>query len=151
MQASEKARVLLVDDSDSTDALIVAILRREFHIDVATDGREALEKLKTGRYAALLLDLRIPVLDGFQLLEHLERSDRDLLRRTIVVTAAVSPKDLARVEPYPVFGVISKPFEVEDLLNAVKTCCGHGGSGLGKFVSSGVILLLADLLRHRWM
>lgn len=151
MPASEKPRVLLVDDSDSTNALIVAILRREFDVDVATDGREALGKLQTGRYAALLLDLRIPILDGFALLEHLSKTDGELLQRTIVVTAAVAPRDLDRVKPYPVFGIIAKPFEVDALLNAVKSCTGRGGAGLGHIVSGGMVLLLADFLSRRWM
>lgn len=151
MSTSEKARVLLVDDSESTNALIVAILRHDFEIEVATDGREALEKLKTGQWAAVLLDLRIPFVDGFALLDHLNRNDAELLRRTIVVTAAVSPRDLNRVKPYPVFGMIAKPFEIDALLNAVKTCCGRGGRGLGNLVSGGVVFLLADLLSRRWM
>ncbi len=151
MTASEKERVLLIDDSDSTNALIIAILRRDFAVDVATDGREALEKLKTERYGAVLLDLRIPLLDGFGVLEHLHQNNGALLRRTIIVTAAVSQRDMARVKPYPVYGVITKPFEVDSLYSAVKACCTEGGSGFGPLVSNGVILLLADLLAQRWM
>lgn len=149
MSSSEKARLLLVDDSESNNALIKAILR-EYEVDIATDGSEALTKLKANRYASLLLDLRIPLVDGFGVLDYLSKENDELLRRTIVVTAAVSPRDLGRVKPFPVFSVIAKPFEIETLLNTVRSCIGRGSQTVGNIVSGGVALVIADLLRH-WM
>jgi DNA-binding NarL/FixJ family response regulator len=74
--------------------------------------------------------------------------DPAVLRSVLVVTAARSLADMNRVQAYDVCAVIGKPFDVEVLLNAVKQCAGFTPSG-GNLMTSGVILLLADFLRHR--
>jgi two-component system, sensor histidine kinase and response regulator len=149
MSLAEKPRVLLVDDSEATNALITAVLRRDFDVEVVTDGREAIERLTTSRYAVVLLDLRIPAVDGFGVLEFARKQDGDLLHRTIIVTASVTPRELDRVKPYPVFGVVAKPFEVGTLLNTVKSCAGRSALAFGAMLSGGVALLIADLLRQK--
>ena len=101
---------------------------------------------------AVLLDLRMPQLDGFGVLEFVKVNRPDLLARILVLTAALSKREMDRVKEYAICGVISKPFEVETLLAAVKTCAGGNGSTLGTFFSSSMLLLLADLLsRQKWM
>lgn len=149
----EKPLVLIADDNEATCALVTAILRREFDVEVATDGTEAIEKLRVRQYACVLLDVRMPHVDGFAVLECLQQERPDLLASVIVLTAAVTKTELERVRRFPVCDVIRKPFEVETLLEAVKHCATRGNHTLhrGPLLSSGVILLLADLLRQRWM
>src|ERR1700682_5250361 len=154
MSKSEKPSVLLVDDNEATCTLITALLRRDFEIEVVNDGAEAMESLKTRQYAAILLDLRMPAPDGFAVLQFLTEHAPDVVKRVLVLTAALSPQELARAHPYPTCGVSAKPFEVEALLAAVKQCVngGDGGSLSNVFATGGpVLLLLADLLRQRWM
>ncbi len=151
MDKSEKPLVLLVDDNEPTCTLMTALLQKDFLVDVAIDGREAIDKLRTKSYGAIILDLLMPHLDGYGVLEFLKNKNPELLRRVLVVTAALSPTDIRRVHEYEVCALISKPFEVETLLNAVKQCAHDPTSFRGTFLSSGVILLLADLLRQRWM
>ena len=149
MSRIEKPAVLLVDDNEATCTLVTAILQREYAVDVANEGNEALETIKTRNYAAILLDLRMPGLDGFGVLDALRKNNPDLLHRVIVVTASLAAKDMDRLKPYDVRGVVAKPFEVETLLNAVRSCDNpDGGARMHQFFSSGVILLLADLLRQ---
>ena len=50
-----------------------------------------------------------------------------MLGRVIVVTASLSPGELSRVRGYPIHGLIPKPFEVDTLQIAVRTCAGVGG------------------------
>lgn len=145
----EKPYVLLVDDNEATCTLIIALLRRDFHVDVATDGIEALERLKTANYAAILLDLRMPHMDGFAVLEHLHTNRPEILSRVIVLTAALSGRELERIKDFPVCNLVAKPFDVDALLSAVRTCAGVGGTGFSNVLSSGVILLLADLIQRR--
>jgi two-component system, response regulator, stage 0 sporulation protein A len=153
MSRIEKPYVLLVDDNEATCALMTALLQREFAVQVAGDGYDALEQLKTRRYDAILLDLRMPQLDGFGVLDHLREHSPDTLKRVIIVSAALHDREVERLGNYEVHGVIRKPFEVEVLIDTVKTCAGTASGGFGKaFVSSTpVILLIADLLRQtRW-
>lgn len=153
MSRVEKPYVLLVDDNEATAALITALLQREFALETAHDGADAIEQLKTRKYAAILLDLRMPHVDGFGVLDHLRENDPEMIKRVLVVSAALGQRELDRLANYSVCGVIRKPFEVELLLDAVKSCAGNGGGGFSNvlYTSTPVILLIADLLRQtRW-
>jgi CheY-like chemotaxis protein len=151
MSRPEKSFVLLVDDNEATGTLVTAILHRDFNVEIATDGLEAIDRLKTGNYEVILLDLRMPQLDGYGVLDFIRAQRAELLGRTIVLTAALGDRELQRVKEFDVFGVIAKPFDVETLLAAVRSCAGGGGNPLGTILSSGMILLIADFLRQRWL
>jgi CheY-like chemotaxis protein len=146
----EKPFVLLADDNEATCTLIKALLRADFVVDVASDGAEAIEKLKRRQYAAILLDLLMPVLDGYAVLDFLKEERADLLRRVLVVTASLSTRHLQRVQEYAVFGVISKPFEVDVLQAAVRQAAGEPDPPpmRGPLLSGGMILLLGELLKR---
>jgi len=153
MSRNEKPYVLLVDDNEATCALMTALLQREFAVETAFDGFDAIERLKTRQYAAILLDLRMPRLDGFGVLDHLREHAPDTVKRVLIVSAALHEREVERLRGYDVCGVIRKPFEVEALLDAVKSCAGMNGGGFGNVLASStpVILLIADLLRQtRW-
>jgi CheY-like chemotaxis protein len=147
----EKPFVLLADDNEATCTLIQALLRNDFVVEIARDGHEAIEKLQRRQYAAILLDLLMPIADGYAVLDHLTSQHPDLLRRVLVVTASLATREMQRLRTYPVRAVITKPFEVEALQHAVRECAGIGGSEpflRAPLISGGMLLLLADLLRH---
>jgi CheY-like chemotaxis protein len=146
----EKPFVLLADDNEATCTLIRALLQNEFAVEIASDGHEAIDKVKRRPYAAILLDLLMPIADGYTVLDFLKSERPELLRRVLVVTAAVSPRDLKRVSDYPISGVVAKPFEVDVLQGAVRRCAhDQGQSDLSTPLMSGsMLLLLADLLRR---
>ncbi|HVE70762.1 MAG TPA: response regulator [Thermoanaerobaculia bacterium] len=146
----EKPFVLLAEDNDATCTLIQALLRNEFVVDIARDGLQAIEKLKSRHYAAIVLDLRMPIADGFAVLDFMAAERADLMSRALVVTASLSPRELERVSQYPVAGVIRKPFEVDVLQNAVRRCAQpHGEPHFrAPLLSGSMLLLLADLLRR---
>ena len=151
MPNTEKPSVLLVDDNEATRTLIIALLHRDFQVDSATDGIEAIEKLRTNQYASILLDLRMPQQDGFGVLEFLQANNPDRLRTVLVVTALLTKNEIERAKAFGVCGIITKPFDVEDLVGAVKQCVGDTGGKLGNVfcTSTPMILLIADLLRQR--
>src|SRR5436305_7388639 len=111
MSTVEKPFVLLIDDNEATCTLITAVLHRDFTVDVAGDGNEAIEKLRTNHYAAILLDLRMPQADGFTVLEFLEEHAPRSLRSVVIVTAALSPAEVARAKAFNVCTIVSKPFD----------------------------------------
>lgn len=151
--AEQRHTVLLIDDNEATCVLIHAILQSEFTCDQAADGAEAVEKLKTNRYAAILLDLKMPHLDGFGVLTFLRDNFPDRLGSVLIVTAALMAKELKAVEEFKVCGVIRKPFHVEELLESVKKCVSGSddrATGGAFYRSSAVLLFLADLLQSRW-
>ena len=146
----EKPFVLLADDNEATCTLITALLQGEFVVDVATDGSEAIEKLKKRQYAAILVDLLMPVVDGFAVLDYVRDQRPDLLRRVIIVTASLSARQMKRVREYDVYAVVAKPFEVDVLQAVVHEAA--GGTDAPPFgaplLSSGVIFLIGELLRR---
>src|SRR5258706_9972657 len=144
MSSVEKPFVLLIDDNETTCTLITAVLHRDFAVEVAGDGNEAIEKLRTNHYAAIILDLRMPQADGFSVLEFLQQNDPRRLRTVLVVTAALTPPEMARAKAFDICAVISKPFDVETLLDAVKQCASPGdGSPIGNVLaSSGTVIML---------
>ena len=152
MPSSEKPSLLLVDDNEATRTLMVALLQREFQVESATDGNEAIEKLRTNQYAGILLDLRMPQQDGFGVLEFLKANNPDRLRTVLVVTAVLTRNEMERAKSFGICGIITKPFDVEELLGAVKECVSDtdGGKLSNVFcTSTPMILLIADLLRQR--
>lgn len=154
MANAEKRSVLLVDDNEATRTLITAILQRDFHVQTATDGMEAIELLKSHQFAAILLDLRMPQYDGFSVLDFLKANSPDALRNVVIVTAVLSSKETDRAKTYGVCDIIFKPFDVDSFLERVKKCAGGfdgGGRGTSVFASTPVILLIADLLRNRFV
>lgn len=146
----EKPRVLLADDNEATRTLITALLHRDFVVELANDGHEAVEKLKSREYAAILLDLLMPVVDGFGVLDFLERENSGLLNRVLVVTAALAPREMERIGRYSIHALIPKPFDIETLIITVKRCAnGESDTSFpGPLLAGGMLLMLAaDLLK----
>ncbi len=73
-----------------------------------------IEKLKSRQYAAILLDLLMPVVDGYAVLDHLQRENPALLDRVIVVTASLSQRELSRVRTYPIHGLLAEAVRSRD-------------------------------------
>jgi CheY-like chemotaxis protein len=146
----EKPFVLLADDNEATCTLITALLRSDFAVELASDGGEAIEKLKSRHYEVILLDLLMPFIDGFAVLDFLKETRPDLLRRTLVVTASLSTGQMQRVRDYDVFGVIPKPFEVDVLHATVHQAAGNVAAPplRGPLLSSGMIFLIGELLKR---
>ena len=88
--------------------------------EFAADGAEAIEALKRTRYSVILLDLMMPVVDGFAVLEWLQSSG--ILTPVVVVTAAGARK-IQDLNPYRVKLVLTKPFEIHELTDAVVAIC----------------------------
>ena len=118
-------RPLLIADHDQTivENLRAILLREHFSVDAAADGQAALHLLKTNWYSAVLLDLLLPRLNGFEVLRELKALHPIILKKVIVVTSA-SPSTIACVGEFPVHGVITKPVMAEELLAMLAVCTG---------------------------
>jgi len=149
MSKTDKPYVLVVDDDEATCTLITALLQRDFDVEVSGDAVDALEKLRTKEYGAILLDLRMPQYDGYVVLDFLKESHPERLRSVLVVSAMLSPREVDRLRAYNVCGFIAKPFDVNALLDAVRQCIGGSdGPQLSGIFCSPVLILLAGLIRR---
>jgi len=108
---ASSGHILIVDDDDRQLAALAAILSdRGFEIQIASDGLEALERLKTFNADVIVSDLLMPRMDGFELIRHLkERGDHT---PAIVLTAFGSmEKALSAVHDLKAFWYLEKPVE----------------------------------------
>jgi DNA-binding response OmpR family regulator len=121
MRGREK-RILIVDDDAAIRTLLVTILRRRgYVVDFAPNGIEAMEHFERCIYALVLLDLMMPRMSGWELLDWLSERPRDQRPLVIVLTAGTEPRD------FPadlVAGTIRKPFDVDVLVDTVMACIG---------------------------
>src|SRR5687767_2394521 len=116
---SEK-RILVVDDDDAIRALLSTVLRRRgLRVDTARNGVEAVARLGECRYSLLLLDLMMPLMSGYQVLEHLADESGSVRPLVIVLTAGLEPRNF---DTSFVVGTIHKPFDVELLVDTVMGC-----------------------------
>ncbi len=117
-----KWSALIVDDDPGLQGLFTTLLTRDgFAVDCAPDGRQAFEYLRRGSYSVILLDLMMPEVNGFELLERLERESPSLLRRIIVMTGAAQ-RVVESFDARRVWGLIRKPFDIDDLMRSAKDC-----------------------------
>jgi DNA-binding response OmpR family regulator len=122
---TERYRALIVEDDPAIRRLVEKLLtRKQVDIDIAHDGRTAVEKLRQHHYSVLILDLMVPELNGFEVIEFLKREN---LRIPVVVVSAVSQQALSRLDLDVVKLVISKPFDVEDFTKSVLALCEQAG------------------------
>lgn len=120
---SGKPRVLVVDDEPAIRALVAKIVERAgLAVDTAPDGSVAIEKLSTTRYAVIVLDLMMPIVDGYGLIEHLKA--RGGPRPAIIVISAGDSASLRQLDGAMVHSIIRKPFDIDvlgDLVVAAAT------------------------------
>jgi len=115
-------RILIADDDTSIRQLLTTIVKRErLNADSASDGEDAIRKLQQHEYSVILLDLMMPHVDGFGVIDYLREHPQSVKPVVLVITAYADQK-FKRVDPDVVAGVIRKPFEIAELGNLVRLC-----------------------------
>ncbi|MBN1669160.1 MAG: response regulator [Anaerolineales bacterium] len=114
-------KVLIVEDNADNLALLRMLLEREqYQVLVAYDGRAGLETTRSQKPDLILLDLDMPIIDGWEMIRQL-KSDPDLQStRIVVVTAHLLPGERHRVLNLGCDGYVSKPFKLHELLSEVQ-------------------------------
>ncbi len=120
MTGATGGRVLVVDDSAVIRDLIAVNLELEgFAVDVAEDGRAALEAVGRDRPDLVTLDVVMPRMDGFETATRLRADPSTAGIPIVIVTARASAADLERGEEIGVDGYLTKPFEPAELVALV--------------------------------
>ena len=119
---SRQTRILIADDDPSIRQLLGTIIRREgFEADTAADGSDAIEMLAERDYAVILLDLMMPRIDGFEVIDYLKRH-HGRTKPVVLVISAYADQRFKLVDADVVAGVIRKPFEVAELGGLIRLC-----------------------------
>lgn len=114
--------ILVVDDDESIREALQQLLELEgYPARTAESGPEALAMLRSGGAGLVLLDLMMPVMNGWEVLDAM-RADRDLASIPVVVVTAFG-RNLERLAELE---VLRKPMEIDQLLEVVGRYCGAG-------------------------
>ncbi|MGH8611640.1 MAG: hybrid sensor histidine kinase/response regulator [Gammaproteobacteria bacterium] len=128
-QAAVPRSVLVVDDeSDIRETLVEILSLDEHHVETAASGREALARLSSAHYDAIITDIRMPDLDGCALFQEIEARWPALASRVVFITGdTLTPalREFARKAGRP---IIEKPFLPLDVCRTLAEVVGDGES-----------------------
>jgi len=119
-EAAQDCRVLVVDDEPAIRFVVAETLTFEgYPVKTAGNGEEALKILEQERPELVLLDMRMPVLDGWGFARELKRRGVDV--PIVVMTAAQNARGWSREIGATAY--LAKPFDLVDLLDTVERLC----------------------------
>jgi two-component system, OmpR family, alkaline phosphatase synthesis response regulator PhoP len=119
----KKGRVLVVDDDHAIRKLLERIAKRAgFEVESAKDGAEALEMIEAREYDVALVDLMMPRLSGYELVQRISTREQ---RPVVIVATALTNSDLATVDDTLVRHVVRKPFDVQAIVTSLTDAMQH--------------------------
>jgi CheY-like chemotaxis protein len=110
------------DDVDTRDMLGRFLELEGFHVELASNGKQALERLNAGLHpCVILLDLMMPIMDGWQFRRQ-QIQDGELAEIPVIVVSAAGKERIAEIDAN---AYLSKPVDLEKLLERVTQYCSH--------------------------
>lgn len=117
---SLEKRILVVDDDEAIRTLLFTVLRRRgFAVDTARNGLEAVEAMTRCCYTVALVDLMMPFMNGWEVLDWIGEQPKGDRPLAIVLTAGMLIREMS---PEVVAGTVRKPFDVELLYDMISAC-----------------------------
>ena len=122
---NDKQKILIVDDeADITTALKMYLELQGFHVDAFTDPVNALAQFKAGFYHLLILDIKMPEMNGFELYKEIKKKDDTVKVFFLTALSKMHDYDAFKKEVFPKEGeryFIAKPIENEEILKRINT------------------------------
>jgi CheY-like chemotaxis protein/signal transduction histidine kinase len=119
----KNANILLAEDNVSNQQIIILYIKNAVKkIDVAFNGKEALEKFGHTKYDLVLMDIQMPIMDGLKATQKIREIEQSTNSHTpiVAVTANAFPEDKERCLASGMDDYISKPFQPDELLQMIK-------------------------------
>src|SRR5262245_194131 len=115
MGLSYQPRVLIAEDNEQTSQQLRLLLEKSLgvSVDVADDGKQALEALKRNYYSLFLTDLKMPRLDGMELIEQIQQQEMPVT--VVVMTGHGSIENAVEAMRLGAYDFLTKPLNVERL------------------------------------
>ena len=128
-------RLLIAEDEDTLSYFLRQSLEDStpsFKVEVVGAGDEALKRVVAGHFDLIVVDLRLPDMDGVSLIKAVRQFDPFM--KVIVMTAYGSPEEEREVRKLGVHGFVTKPFVIEDMKRMIArtvadSTLGAGGAG----------------------
>lgn len=115
--------ILVIDDSDIIRNFVQKIFANQFETLVATDGAEAIGKIEINQnkhIVAILLDLNMPNVNGFAVLDYLRGKNLFEKIPVFIITGIGDDQIVEQAKQYPIHGVLYKPFSEKDLKEEIE-------------------------------
>ena len=113
-------RILLIEDDRELYEEISEILKDEgYSVDITHDGSEAEMRIESGTYDVILLDLKIPGTNGYEVLKSIRKITPSV--KVIIVTGSLSADEAGPDILNAADAVISKPFDIKTLLHKISS------------------------------
>ena len=108
--------ILVVDDDTIIQGLLTEALSEEGHeVEAIDNGEDALDKLESEDYNVILLDIKMPGMNGIELYKHIQRMSKTLITRVVFITGDIMSKDTTAFLSKTKASYITKPFDIEQL------------------------------------
>ncbi|MCK5707459.1 MAG: response regulator [Candidatus Aureabacteria bacterium] len=119
-----KPRILIIDDDENMCFAIKRILVNDgsFEVDVAFDGFDGGLKINTFKPDLVLLDIKMPGIDGIEVLKRIKENPDTLQIKVVIISAFINNDISQKIKELDGDGVIKKPFKKEELLKKIKSC-----------------------------
>ena len=120
---TEESRcILVVDDDPTIRRLIIAALRRDgYEFCEAANGREALDNMRSRKIDLMVLDLMMPVVSGWDVLQE-RQTDEELAAIPVIVVSASRGPELATAVDKGICAFLPKPFDIPALHSLLRGC-----------------------------
>jgi two-component system, response regulator, stage 0 sporulation protein F len=119
---NERKRALVVDDDDPIRTMLAKVVERQnLQVDTARDGVEAIERIDDDGYSVIVLDMMMPRVDGYGVLQYMQAHHPEKLRCTIIASAVPESEILKKFE-MPVYRIHAKPFDMARLIEDIRAC-----------------------------
>lgn len=118
-----KQKILIVDDDAAVSDLIVRTLRKEkdiIDIKVSHDGFDAGKQVGLLKPDLVILDLKLPGIDGFQICKNIKSDPKTKHARILAISGYATPENRKKIISYGANCFMAKPFDVDDLVKRIK-------------------------------
>ncbi len=114
--------ITVVDDSSISRKILIQALPSDWRVDItqAANGEEGLVAYREGKAEIMFLDLTMPVMDGYQLLDILQKEQLNLNTFVIIISADIQPEAQQRAKKLGAMAFIKKPIKTSDIENVLK-------------------------------
>jgi two-component system response regulator AtoC len=119
-----KPRILIADDDTSLRESLKLSLSDKYHVLTSSDGKDALNKLHSEKIDLILLDIKMPEVDGIEILRQVKA--KDPLIEVLMLTGDQTVSSAVAAMKLGAFDYITKPFDIDKLLNLVEKALERG-------------------------